>query len=309
MVMKCWPHGMLVFLASAVLSGVLAAVGRPAADPDSDYAQWSRTLKYNKSWIAIDWSSLQGPLTEGDKIDVTVDYYLDPSEHNGETTLNLEALGPRVPKKDTPQPISFENTQHLWYGDQSVKITPGRGKHAFPLTIPPASPQNSLLLIAVFNDSHGKRWPWDVRAETYFVRKGGRFELETDKPGNLFTYDEPVRVTARLKNVEKEGQEKVFRYKVYDFAKAEVASGSVPFTVEKGGQGIAVDLDLKRRGTFLFQAAVDGWETRETTFCRIPDLAAVTGGKPTRLGFTVHAAPHLGFRTDKAFADRAGGSG
>ena len=60
-----------------------------------------------------------------------------------------------------------------------------------------------------------------------------------------------------------------------------------------------VKLDLARRGTFLFQAEVDGWESRETTFCRIPDLAAITRGKPTRLGFTVHAAPQLGYRTEK----------
>ncbi len=302
MIVKQWSLRLCVCLACVAMSSVLAAVGQPAADADSDYAQWSKAVKYNKSWIAIDWSSLQGPLTEGDRIDVKVDYYLDPSEHHGETTLNLEALGPRVPKKDAPRPISFGDTQHLWYGGQSLKIAPGHGQHAFPLTIPRASPQNSLLLIAVFNDSHGKRWPWDVRAETHFQRKGGWFELETDKPGNLFTYDEPVRVTARLKNVKEAGQEKVLRYKVYDFTKAEVAKGSVPFTVEKNEQSVAVQLDLKRRGTFLFQAEVDGWESRETTFCRIPDLAAVTGGKPTRLGFTMHAAPHLGYRTEKAIA-------
>ena len=76
-----------------------------------------------------------------------------------------------------PQPVSFGNTQHLWYGGQSLKIAPGRGRHSFPLTIPRSSPQNNLLLIAVFNDSHGKRWPWDVRADTHYVRKGGWFEL------------------------------------------------------------------------------------------------------------------------------------
>ncbi|HVS37695.1 MAG TPA: sugar-binding protein [Gemmataceae bacterium] len=302
MVLKHRSLQVLVVLACVATACLPAGVARPAADPDSDYAQWSKTVKYNKSWIAIDWSTLQGPLTEGDRIDVNVDYYLDPSENNGETTLNLEALGPRVPKKDAPQPVSFENTQHLWYGGQSAKIAPGRGKHTFPLTIPRSSPQNNLLLIAVFNDSRGKRWPWDVRADAYYVRKGGFFELETDKPGNLFTYDEPVRVTARLKNVEKTGQEKVLRYKVYDSTKAEVASGAVPFTVEKNDQDVAISLDLKRRGTFLFEAAVDGWETRETTFCRIPDLAAVTAGKPTRLGFTLHAAPHLGRRTETTLA-------
>ena len=55
---------------------------------------------------------------------------------------------------------------------------------------------------------------------------------------------------------------------------------------------------------FLFQAEVDGWESRETTFCRIPDLAAITRGEPTRLGFTVHAAAQLGARTQQMFPDR-----
>jgi hypothetical protein len=190
--MVYWPVGVFVTFACLALAGMGAATGQ-AADPPAAKPKTASKLNYNKSWIAIDWGSLQGPLTEGDRIAVVVEYYLDPSEHDGGTTLNLETLGPRVPKKGAPQPISFGNTQHLWYGGQSVKIAPGRGKHAFPLTIPRASPQNGLLLIAVFNDGRGKRWPWDIRADTHFVRKGGWFELETDQPGNLFTYDEPVR--------------------------------------------------------------------------------------------------------------------
>ena len=181
-----------------------------------------------------------------------------PPSITGTTTLKLEALGPRVPKPNAPKPVSFENTQHLWYGDQSVKIAPGRGRHVFPLTIPRASPQNDLLLLASFSDGRGKRWPWDVRASAWYARKGGYFELGTEKPGNLFTYDEPVRLAARLKNVRTPGQQKVLTYKVYDFTKAVVAQGSVPFTVERNGQKVPVSLDLARRGTFLFQAEVDG---------------------------------------------------
>ena len=204
-----------------------------------------------------------------------------------------------MPKPDAPKPVSFENTQHLWYGEQSVKVEPGHGKHLFPLTVPKASSQNDLLLLALFSDGRGKRWPWDVRAGAWFARKGGYFELETDKPGNLFTRDEPVRIAARLKNARPASGEKTLKYKVYDYTKALVAQGSVPFTVERDGQKVQVPLDLARLGTFLFQAEVEGWEARETTFCRIPDLAAITGGKPTRLGFTVHAVPQIGFRTSQ----------
>ena len=134
------------------------------------------------------------------------------------------------------------------------------------------------------------------------LRKGGYFELETDKPGNLFTRDEPVRIVAHLEDARPASGEKTLKYKVYDYTKAVVAQGSVPFTVKEDGQKVQVGLDLARLGTFLFQAEVEGWEARETTFCRIPNLAAITGGKPTRLGFTVHAVPKIGFRTSQMIA-------
>jgi hypothetical protein len=271
------------------------------ADSDPEYSRWSKRVIHNKSWIAIDWSALQRPLVEGDKIDLHVDYFLDPSEHYQATTLRLEALGPRVPKAGAPEPVSFENTQHIWYGEQSAKIQPGLGTHVFPLTIPRASSQNDLLLLALFCDSRGNRWPWDVRANAWFARRGGGFELETERPGNLFTYEEPVRILARLNSLKLDPPKQLLRYKVWDASKALVAQGSVPLKVQKSPQMVPVRLDLTQRGTFLFQAELDGIGMRETTFCRIPDLATITGGKPTRLGFTVHAAPQLGVRTSQVF--------
>jgi len=75
----------------------------------------------------------------------------------------------------------------------------------------------------------------------------------------------------------------------------------VEFTAEKDDQIVPVDLDLKRRGVFSFSAEVDGWEKRDTTFARIPDLMEITGGKPTRFGMTGHSAPALGIQTDEVF--------
>jgi len=297
-ILRKFQIGMLLACCAIASAQTSKTAPRPA---DPAYDQWSKAMKYNKSWIEIDWSALQSPLVEGDKIQVPVEYSLDPSEHYRTTTLTFEALGPRVPRPNAPKPVSFQNTQHLYYGQQSIKITPGRGRHVFPLTIPRSSPQNSLLLLAAFSDDQGKRWPWDVRAHAWYARKGGYFELGTERPGNLFTYDEPVRLAASLKNVGTTGERKVLNYKVYDYARALVAEGSVPFTVERNGQKVPVNLDLTRRGTFLLQAEVDGWESRETMFCRIPDLAAITGGKPTRLGFTAHAAPAMGPRTREMF--------
>lgn len=273
----------------------------PVVDTDPGYTIWSKQVRWNKSWIAFDWTSLQKPLTEGDKLQVTLEYYLDPADHYKQTTLNLEALGPRVPKPGVPEPISFANTQHLWYGAQKAVIQPGRGSHTFTLTIPKTQPQNSLLMLALFNESRGKRWPWDVRASVGYQRKGGFFELETTKPANLFTYDESVRILARLKQAATPGTSRVLRYTVHDAERNQVASGEVPFTVEREGQTIPVDVQLTRRGTFLFHAEVDGWESRETTFCRIPDVMKLTGGAPTPFGMTVHCAPSLEPRTRRTF--------
>jgi hypothetical protein len=93
------------------------------------------------------------------------------------------------------------------------------------------------------------------------------------------------------------GEEKTLRYTVYAANGEQVAEGAVPFTVEGDGQVVPIDLNLARRGTFAIHAEVDGWEARETTFCRIPDLAAATGGRPTPFGMTVHNAPDIGART------------
>ncbi len=143
------------------------------SDPDPGYADWSKQTKYNKSWIAIDWTPLEARLAEGDKIEIPVTYSLDPAEHHGTTTLTLEALGPRVPMPHAPEPITFDKTQHLYYGQQAIKVEPGAGRHVFTLTVPKASWQNSLLLLGSFSDGRGKRWPWDVRANAWYAPRRG----------------------------------------------------------------------------------------------------------------------------------------
>lgn len=263
----------------------------PTLDPYPGYAR----AKWNKSWIGIDYGTLMGRLVEGDTVDITVEYDLDRTEHFGTTTLLFEALGPRVPRPGSKKP------QHIYYGNKKAAVTPGRGKHVFPFRIPKASPRNRLLFLARFVDGRGKRWPWDTRAGAWFVREGGFFELDSEKPGNVFTYDEPVRMLARLRNVKGIGQERILKYEAHDATRTVVAKGSVKFTVERDGQSVPVNLDLKRRGIFSFRAEVDGWESRETTFARIPDLMAITEGRPTRFGMTTHVAPWLGIRTDEVF--------
>jgi hypothetical protein len=236
-----------------------------------------------------------GRLVEGDMVDVTVEYYLDPAEHFDTTTLLFEALGPRIPKP------GIEGIQHIYYGNQRTEIVPGRGNHTFQFKIREASRRNNLLFLARFIDGRGQTWPWDTRANSWFVRKGGFFELDSEKPGNLFTYNEPVRMFARLKNVKDTGQRKILKYEVHDAARKMVAKAAVEFVVEEDGQIIPIDLDLEQRGIFSLSVEVDGWEKRETTFARIPDILGITKGKPTRFGMTSHSAPWLGIRTDEVF--------
>ncbi|NQT15151.1 MAG: hypothetical protein HQ582_20515, partial [Planctomycetes bacterium] len=249
-------------------------------------------VDYNKSWIYVDASNGGRPLTSGDTWEVPVEYYLDPSEHADATTLTVWGTGPWI---DTPDGKYTTKRGHIGYPGLSGRVTltePGRGRHTFTFTIPKGlelvKKNNRLLLLVGFRSSEGVSWPWDVRAGNSFVRRRGSFEIETDVPGHLFTYDEPVRVFARLKNVERPGQEKTLHYTVYDTTGTVAAEGRRDFTVQRDGQRVAVDLDLNGRGVFLIELDVPGWENRHTTFARIPDLDAITEGRPTRFGMTTH---------------------
>jgi hypothetical protein len=249
-------------------------------------------LTYKKSWIYIDASNGGKPLVSGDKWEVPVEFYLDPADHYQKTTLTIWGTGPFI---DVPDGKYTTERGHIGYpglGGRVDLTEPGAGRHVFTFTVPKELPlvreNNSVLLLAWFSDSAGEKWPWDVRANNSFARKQGFFEIESDMPGNLFTYAEPVRLFLRLKNVQQPGEKKTLRYTVHDTTGAVAAEGQQEFTVEQDGQRIAVDLDLKTRGVFLAEIDVPGWETRTTTLGRIPDLQAVTGGRPTQFGLTTH---------------------
>ncbi len=170
--------------------------------------------------------------------------------------------------------------------------------------MPRASPQNYLLLIAVFNDGHGKRWPWEVRAESIASAPQRRwfFELETDKPG------QPVylRRTGPRDGPDEERQggrarQGAAHTRPATSRRRSVAAGlrAVHGREEMGSVTVVLPQDSRRRGTFLVSGR--RWtagSAAKRRFVRIPDLAAVTGGKPTLLGLhrRATAAPHLGYR-------------
>ena len=266
-------------LLAAALACALAATLSPARAADT------------RSWIYIEPSSAERVLVEGEQWEVPVEYHLDPAEDRGGTELYLWVAGPFI---YLPDGKYTTERGHVPYPNMARRVTvePGRRRHTFTFTVPPALPGNRLLIICYFRDADGNRWPWEVRRDSiWFRRQGGFFELETDKPGNLLTYDDPVRIVARLRNVQAAGAQKTLAYTVRDVTGAAVAQGEVAFTVEQDGQQVPIDLDLDRRGTFLIEAEVDGWEKRTTTFCRVPDVLAITKGAPTPFGMTNVVSP------------------
>ncbi len=275
-------------VACAVLFS-LASVSTSAASAAGD-----SEMKYNKSWIGLRYDTLTGPIYEGDKLKLIVDYYLDPSEHQEPTVLVVYFLGPRAPGRPRP---GERRSRHTTYGGQRFVAQPGRHREVLTFTVPEPYDQNYVLFVGSFEG-----WPWNVRAKGWWQRRGGYFELETDKPGNLFTYEEPVTIEARLKCRAAKGERKTLTYMVDGPNGERVAEGSVDFVTQgTNDQTVAVPLQIDRRGVFTITAEVPGWETRTTSFGRIPDLMAITGGRRTRFGMTTHAAPWLGVRTEEVF--------
>lgn len=249
------------------------------------------TCNYNKSWIYIDTSYTDEQLISGRIWQVPVEYYLDPSEYFGTTFLYLWGTGPWV---DTPDGKYTTRRGHIGYPDMSRQIVltnPGRGRNIFTFTVPEGlelvKKNNPVLLLSGFRDADKNDWPWHVRNESSFISSQGYYDIETEVPGNLFTYDEPVQLVIMLKNVRNPGERKTLSYKIYDTAGNLVAQGQKEFTADKNGQKITIDLDINERGVFLIELDVPGWEKRHTTFARIPNLEAITDGQPTRFGMTI----------------------
>ena len=265
-------------------------------------ANSNETLNYNKSWIRIDASNNGQQLVSGETWRVSVEYYLDPSEHTGTTTLYLWAFGPWI---ETPDGKYATQRGHISYGNMSRQATltsPGRGSIVFSFTVPDGlelvKRNNPLYVIAGFKNQNGTNWPWQIRTTTTFIDNSGYFDIDCDVPGNLFTYDEPVQVKIILKDIKQAGETRTLNYIVYDTTGDVAAQGQTEFTALQRGQEIYINPKIEKRGTFLIQVDIPGWETRSTTFARIPDLSSITLGRPTKFGMTMSA----GIRGEEAWA-------
>ncbi len=145
-----------------------------------------QTLNYNKSWIHIDASNNGQQLVSGQIWQVPVEYYIDPSEFTGETTLYLWGTGPWI---DTPDGKYTTKRGHISYPKMSRQVKlkqPGKGQQIFSFTVPKGlelvKKNNPVLLISGFRDNTGKDWPWEIRETSSFIDNSGFFDIETDVP-------------------------------------------------------------------------------------------------------------------------------
>lgn len=278
---SAWQCESMRLCGSLVVVCAFAALTYAATDTD--------VFRY--SWISIgpnldSTGAYRDTFTEGETWLLPVDYYLHSTDVFASTHLELTVYGPWV---DCPDGVYVQKRGHHNYPGMRMRVpcVPGvKTSHVFRITIPAPFQSrtgrvgNSLLPICRFVDGRGEAWPWHVRGEgPWFTRNTGYFDLLTDRPGNLFTYDEAVVLFAILRPSGVDGDTHALTYRVYDTRDALVCSGTVAFTATAATQRIPLPLTLAARGTFLVEAAVPGWETRYTTFARIPDVPAITGGR------------------------------
>ena len=267
------------------------------------------TNSFKKSWISVFCPESDKPVKAGEEFTVTVKYYLDASENSGAgTQLMIVPLGPWI---DCPDGKYTKDRHHEGYPGlftQVIKVEPGAGSHDFKFKATKLFRYNGIQFLAKFKDG-GNDWPWHVRGGgVRFVYEDKQYQLSTGKPGGLFVYDEPVKINIDFKDGAVKGESKKLKYKLIDTLGHEVASGEQAFTVGAKDESTAFTVDVKARGTFLFEADVEGWGTRDVTFARVPDVMKITGGAKTQLAATnlysdteCKVARMLGFTSARLF--------
>ena len=285
--------------------------------PDGDYKNRTKTANGKKILVAMDpataaataatearharpetvtfkRSMLQivppaGSYGPGDEFDVTVNYKLDAADAWGDgTQIRLMALGPWI---DNPDGTYTKDRHHVGIpglGNRTVAVEPGSGSKTFHYKVGSTFRYNDLAWMVSFMGGDGKAWPWSVRASgpaLKAVAKG--FDLSVERPGGLFTYAEPVVVHIAWQKEAVAGASKTIKIRLTDAAGRE--ADALEKTLVAGAPGTGVDLPLPgvtARGVLLVEATIEGWGTRSAFLARIPDVLAITGGKPTPFGAT-----------------------
>ncbi|MFH1496239.1 MAG: hypothetical protein ABII82_00300 [Verrucomicrobiota bacterium] len=261
---------------------------------------------YKNSWVKIEPPADSGPYAEGDAFEVTVDYHLDPADaEGGGARLVVAPVGPYLGPDNKPVHQSYPRLER-----RRVPVEPGSGRRTFTFEAPPLFKRNELHFIAHFENADGRRWPlvWSYDSRTdeplkpriRLALRPAFYALATDRPANLFTYDEPVRLRIAFHPGAVAGQTHALRYRIHD-AYGRTGSGEIPFVSKAPGETTDLILPIERRGIFALEAEVEGWGARELVFARIPDLAALLGDHVTPFGAT-----ELQTETENAIARRLG---
>jgi hypothetical protein len=310
---------------AAIVMTVLSATATHAQAPGNQPAPGKPTFGpyRGKSWVAVDPASLH-ILDEGQPFEVTVHYNLDAGEAiEGKWAIVSVGgvgpwLGPRRKNQDGP-------SGHIHYRGLRDKrrVTVGRGKVTFKFTAPKCKWRDEIQMIAFLVDGHGGAMPFQSRSPRIVIRNiSAPVVLDTDVPGSLFTYDEPVVVNVRLRHVPKKlvGTHVDLTYTITNTrGKRLIADKKVRVRIEKAEQVIALPLDIAERGVFLVEVDVAGERKigrAETMVGRVPDVVKLTGptgrtqfggttiiapGDPDRLEAGLRAVRRLGWSASRSF--------
>ena len=254
---------------------------------------------FKSSWICID---AQGDrvFTEGDRWPVTVDFHLAPSDDWGGSVLKFQALGPWI---DNPDGKYTKARGHQPPNlTRAVPVRPGRGRIHLPFVLAKANPRNGFLCTCSFQGADKKPWPWEVRMSGPWYRPlETQFRLKSARPGNLFTYDEPLSMLVENCDASAAGATKQARYKIYDTEGNEAGSGGAQIVIPARGATVPLVLATTRRGVLLAEVEIEGWGVRSTTLARIPDVPLLTRGAEGRFGMTDDSQCRSPERTEEQF--------
>jgi hypothetical protein len=272
-------------LVYASTDGTWATQFRQAATPRIALAEPERPAYRGRSWVAIE-PGYARRLREGEECALTVEHCLDESEAVGgdHAFLQLVGLGP----------WNDETKKHVWYPgiNQLARIGTGVGRTTFRFRCPAPKAEDLSgvdgITPAVFICSdEANSWQSKYGLETRggfvtFAPAEKKLVLATERDGNLFTYDEDIVIKATVRDAD--GGPRELRYEVYDHRGEVAASGTAPLDAGPAEARVLLRPELRQRGIFLLEAEVPGLDSESISFATIPDLPAITGGRPTRFG-------------------------
>ena len=223
---------------------LLLFAGARAAEAPADAAPRPESVTFKKSWIKtgrIAKTDNPGtPWVEGDELSLPIEYYVDKSDDWGKTRIKIWVVGPWI---DNPDGKYTKHRHHELYPDADGWVDCRIGepvKTVFKMKVPrpfTANPPekgkfgDGGIVLLQFVGADGKNWPVAATRVGFgsFTRKDAYFDLDAPTPGNLFTYEQPVVMQARLGNLAAGGGAKTLRYRVTDVYGQEAAAGEIVY--------------------------------------------------------------------------------